>query len=240
MLRYGIPSYKLEKDLLAAEIDVIRQLGVEIRCGVEVGKDVTIEDLREQGYKGFYAAIGCQRGRKPGISGENAEGAYTAVDFLRKAGAKESFALEGDVVVVGGGNIATRRIRTLLQFTRNITAIAPKSTMELQELGKTGYVNLITRPVKRSDFDMAYMVIAATNDWKLNDEIYRVCKEEGIYVNVADDKSKCDFYFPGIYMKDEVVIGITASGLDHSRAKKVRLAIQEAMEASDDTDNSEE
>ena len=106
MLRYGIPSYKLEKDLLAAEIDVIRQLGVEICCGVEIGKDVTIEDLREQGYKGFYAAIGCQRGRKSGISGENAEGAYTAVDFLRKAGAKESFALEGDVVVVGGGNVA--------------------------------------------------------------------------------------------------------------------------------------
>ena len=106
MLRYGIPSYKLEKNLLAAEIDVIRQLGVEIRCGVEIGKDVTIEDLREQGYKGFYAAIGCQRGRKSGISGENAEGAYTAVDFLRKAGEKESFALEGDVVVVGGGNVA--------------------------------------------------------------------------------------------------------------------------------------
>ena len=106
MLRYGIPSYKLEKNLLAAEIDVIRQLGVEIRCGVEIGKDVTIEDLREQGYKGFYAAIGCQRGRKPGISGENAEGAYAAVDFLREAGAKESFALEGDVVVVGGGNVA--------------------------------------------------------------------------------------------------------------------------------------
>ena len=106
MHRYGIPSYKLENDLLAAEIDVIRQLGVEIRCGVEVGKDVTIEDLREQGYKGFYAAIGCQRGRKPGISGENAEGAYAAVDFLREAGAKESFALEGDVVVVGGGNVA--------------------------------------------------------------------------------------------------------------------------------------
>ena len=127
------------------------------------------------------------------------------------------------IVVVGGGNIATRRVRTLLQFTRNITAIA-----------------LITRPVKRSDFDMAYMVIAATNDWKLNDEIYRVCKEEGIYVNVADDKSKCDFYFPGIYMKDEVVVGITASGLDHIRAKKVRIAIQEAIEASDGEDRSAE
>ena len=105
MLRYGIPSYKLEKDLLAAEIDVIRELGVEIRCGVEIGKDITIEELREQGYKGFYVAIGCQRGRKPGITGENAKGTYAAVDFLREAGAKESFALEGDVVVVGGGNV---------------------------------------------------------------------------------------------------------------------------------------
>ena len=145
-----------------------------------------------------------------------------------------------NIVVVGGGNIATRRVKTLLSFTRNIRVIAPKVTMEMMELGKAGYVELITRPVKRTDFAMAYMVIAATNDWKLNDEIYRVCKEEGIYVNVADDKSKCDFYFPGIYMKDEVVVGITASGLDHSRAKKVRIAIQEAMEASDDTDNSEE
>lgn len=106
MLRYGIPSYKLEKDLLAAEINVIRELGVEIRCGVEIGKDITIEELREQGYKGFYVAIGCQRGRKPGITGENAKGAYAAVDFLREAGARESFALEGDVVVVGGGNVA--------------------------------------------------------------------------------------------------------------------------------------
>ena len=117
MLRYGIPSYKLEKDLLTAEIDVIRQLGVEIRCGVEVGKDVTIEDLREQGYKGFYAAIGCQRGRKPGISGENAEGAYTAVDFLRKAGGSESFPLEGDVVVVGGGNVAIDAARVSSRCT---------------------------------------------------------------------------------------------------------------------------
>ena len=117
MLRYGIPSYKLEKDLLAAEIDVIRQLGVEIRCGVEVGKDVTIEDLREQGYKGFYVAIGCQRGRKPGISGENAEGAYTAVDFLRKAGGSESFPLEGDVVVVGGGNVAIDAARVSSRCT---------------------------------------------------------------------------------------------------------------------------
>ena len=145
-----------------------------------------------------------------------------------------------NVVVVGGGTIATRRVKALLLFTRHITVIAPKMTADLWELGKLGKIQIQPRPVKKSDFSMAYMVLAVTNNSELNEEIYRICKEEGIYVNVADDKSKCDFYFPGIYMKDEVVIGITASGLDHSRAKKVRLAIQEAMEASDDTDNSEE
>ena len=145
-----------------------------------------------------------------------------------------------NIVVVGGGTIATRRVKALLLFTRNITVIAPKMTADLWELGKLGKIQIQPRPVKKSDFSMAYMVLAVTNNSELNEEIYRICKEEGIYVNVADDKSKCDFYFPGIYMKDEVVIGITASGLDHSRAKKVRLAIQEAMEVSDDTDNSEE
>lgn len=139
-----------------------------------------------------------------------------------------------NIVVVGGGNLAARRVKVLLQFTRNVTVIAPKCTAELQELAKTGYITLITRPVKRSDFTMAYMVIAATNDWKLNDEIYRVCKEEGIYVNVADDKNKCDFYFPGIYLKDDVVVGITASGMDRRRAKRLHLAVQDALESPDE------
>ena len=148
MLRYGIPSYKLEKDLLAAEVDVIRQLGVEIRCGVEVGKDVTIEDLREQGYKGFYAAIGCQRGRKPGISGENAEGAYTAVDFLREAGTKESFELEGDVVVVGGGNVAIDAARIssrctdakISMFCLETREKMPASNEEIEEALEEGII----------------------------------------------------------------------------------------------------
>ena len=106
MLTYGIPSYKLEKDLIEAEIGVIKAMGVEIRCGVEVGKDITIDQLRAQGYKGFYLAIGCQGGRKPGVPGEDAAGVYTAVEFLKEAGQKEGFDLGGDVVVVGGGNVA--------------------------------------------------------------------------------------------------------------------------------------
>ncbi len=119
MLRYGIPSYKLEKNLLAAEIDIIRELGVDIKCGVEVGKDVTIEELRKQGYKGFYFAIGCQGGRKPGIPGQDADGAYAAIDFLREAQAKESFTFSGDVVVVGGGNVAIDAARISSRCTDN-------------------------------------------------------------------------------------------------------------------------
>ena len=135
-----------------------------------------------------------------------------------------------NIVVVGGGNIATRRVKTLLQFTRNITVVAPKITPDLMELGKANQVHLVIRPVKRSDFSAAYMVIAATNDRKLNDEIYRVCKEEGIYVNVSSDREKCDFYFPGVFMQDEIVVGITASGLDHKKARKVREEIQKVLE----------
>src|SRR5699024_6277929 len=69
MMTYGIPSYKLEKDVIDGEIQVLRELGVEIRCGVEVGKDVTIQQLREQGFQAFYIAIGCQGGRLPGVPG---------------------------------------------------------------------------------------------------------------------------------------------------------------------------
>ena len=105
MLTYGIPSYKLEKDVIEAEIEIMREMGVEIKCGVEVGKDVTLADLREQGYKAFYIAIGCSGGRKPGIPGEDAEGTITAVDFLKHANTG-SESVTGDVVVVGGGNVA--------------------------------------------------------------------------------------------------------------------------------------
>ena len=144
-----------------------------------------------------------------------------------------------NIVVVGGGNIATRRVKTLLSFTRNIRVIAPKVTMEMMELGKAGYVELVKRPVKRSDFNMAYMVIAATNDRKLNDEIHRICRQEGIYVNVASDREQCDFYFPGIYMQDELVVGITASGLDHKKARRVREEIQKALERAAQEDEEE-
>ena len=112
MLRYGIPSFKLEKDVIDAEIEVIKAMGVEIKCGIEVGRDVTIQQLREQGYKAFYIAIGCQGGKKANIPGEDAEGVMTAVDFLRTVGADESYPVTGKTIVVGGGNVAIDVART--------------------------------------------------------------------------------------------------------------------------------
>ena len=105
MLTYGIPSYKLEKDVIEAEIDVIRQLGAEIKTGVEVGKDITIEQLKAEGYKAFYIAIGCQGGRRPGVANDTAEGTDIAVEYLRK-NYEDRKDFTGDVVVVGGGNVA--------------------------------------------------------------------------------------------------------------------------------------
>ncbi|MDO4519229.1 MAG: bifunctional precorrin-2 dehydrogenase/sirohydrochlorin ferrochelatase [Eubacteriales bacterium] len=134
-----------------------------------------------------------------------------------------------NIIVVGGGTIAARRVKTLLQFTRNITVIAPKMTIELQDLGKIGKINAVQRPVRRTDFMEAYMVIAATNDHKLNKEIYRVCRAEGVYANVVSDKEYCDFYFPGVVIQDEVVVGITANGADHRKAKLVREEIEKSL-----------
>lgn len=105
MLTYGIPSYKLEKSVIDAEIEIMKEIGVEIKLGVEVGKDVTIEDLRKEGYKAFYIAIGCQGGKLLGLDGENADNVTTAVDFLRTANLGQK-TVEGETVVVGGGNVA--------------------------------------------------------------------------------------------------------------------------------------
>ena len=135
-----------------------------------------------------------------------------------------------NIVVVGGGNIATRRVKALLLFTRNITVIAPKMTADLWELGKTGRIQIQPRPVKRADFDMAYMVLAVTGNRDLNEEIYHICKEEGIYVNVSGDRELCDFYFPGICMKDNTVVGLTAGNMSQKKTRAVREKIQALLE----------
>ena len=119
MLMYGIPSFVLEKKVLDAEIDIIKEMGVEIKTGVEVGKDVTLNDLRKQGYKAFYLAIGCQGGRKVNVPGEEAEGVLTGVEFLKRVSENEEYKLSGDTVVIGGGNVAIDVSRSALRCSAN-------------------------------------------------------------------------------------------------------------------------
>ncbi|MDU5082701.1 FAD-dependent oxidoreductase [uncultured Tissierella sp.] len=112
MLTLGIPSYRLEKNVVNAEIDILKELGVEFKTGIEVGEDISLKELRQQGYKAFYLAIGAQSGRKLGIEGEEGEGVITGVDFLRDVNLGREVKLEGNVVVIGGGNVAIDVART--------------------------------------------------------------------------------------------------------------------------------
>ncbi|MDE7296199.1 MAG: FAD-dependent oxidoreductase [Clostridia bacterium] len=147
MLTYGIPSYKLEKDVIDAEIEVMKEMGVEIRLNTEVGKDITIDELREQGYKAFYVAIGCQGGKLPGIDGENANGVTTAVEYLKNANTGAE-AFGGEVVVIGGGNVAIDAARVsarsgaskVTMLCLETEDIMPASEEEISEAREDGVV----------------------------------------------------------------------------------------------------
>ena len=148
MVVYGIPSFVLEKDIVAAEIDVLREMGVEIRCNVEVGRDVTIKQLREQGYKAFYIGIGCQGGRKTGVPGEDSKGVMTGVEFLHITTDNENYKLDGDTVVIGGGNVAIDVSRTaercgdgkITQVSLETRDIMPASPEEIELAESEGII----------------------------------------------------------------------------------------------------
>ncbi|HWT76557.1 MAG TPA: FAD-dependent oxidoreductase [Mobilitalea sp.] len=112
MLTLGIPSFRLGKEIVNAEIDILKELGVDFKTGVEVGKDITLKELRNSGYKAFYVAIGAQAGRSLGIEGEDAEGVITGVEFLCRVSLGEAIRTEGNVIVIGGGNVAIDVART--------------------------------------------------------------------------------------------------------------------------------
>ena len=116
MLTLGIPSFRLEKEVVNAEIEILREMGVEFKTNVEVGKDITLDQLRKEGYEAFYIAIGAQAGRKLGIPGEDAEGVIPGVKFVRDVNLGEEVKLSGNVVVIGGGNVA-------IDVARNATRV---------------------------------------------------------------------------------------------------------------------
>lgn len=148
MLMNGIPSFRLEKDVVQAEIDILKEMGVEFRCAMEVGKDVKIGELREQGYKGFYIAIGAQGGRKVGVPGEDAEGVQSGVTFLHDVNVNGDVKLSGRTVVIGGGNVAVDVARTALRvgsdsvsmFCLESRDIMPAAADEVEETEKEGIV----------------------------------------------------------------------------------------------------
>lgn len=133
------------------------------------------------------------------------------------------------VVVVGAGTIAKRRIRTLLEFTDHLVVIAPEVNRELLDLEAEGRLTILRKKYEREDIYDAAMVIAATNDSKINNDIFSVCRCLGIQVNVCSDKRKCDFYFPGIAQKDNVVIAVTASGKDHKLTRRLVEKVRELL-----------
>ena len=123
MLTLGIPSFRLEKDVVNAEIEVLKEMGVEFKCGVEVGKDVTIDQLRQQGYKGFYLAIGAQKSAPIGVPGEELQGVYGGVDFLREVNLGGKPEIGEKCAVIGGGNVAMDVCRTALRLGAKDTYI---------------------------------------------------------------------------------------------------------------------
>lgn len=133
-------------------------------------------------------------------------------------------------VVVGAGTIAKRRIRSLAEFTDRLVVIAPEVNRELKQMEEEGKITILRKRYEREDIFDASLVIAATNDNKMNQEIYSACKCLGIPVNVCADKTRCDFYFPGIVSNEDFVVGISTRGRDHRKSREISGKIQKLLE----------
>ena len=137
------------------------------------------------------------------------------------------------IVVVGGGRIALRRIRTLTPFTEKVTVVSPELHPDLLPLEEAGRLTVLRRPYAPADIEGAALVLAATDNKEVNEAVYADCKRLGIPVNVSSDRHKSDFYFPGIARKGSFVAGVTAGGKDHAGAKKLTEAIRELLDKLD-------
>ena len=132
MLTLGIPGFRLDKAVVNAEIDILRELGVEFKTGVEVGKDVSLPQLRAEGYKAFYLGIGASMGTKLGVPGEELAGVFTGIDFLRDVNLEKPVSIGKRVAVVGGGNVAIDVARTALRLgAEDVTIVYRRSRDEM-------------------------------------------------------------------------------------------------------------
>ena len=130
MLTVGIPSYRLPRDIIEAEIQVIKDLGVQFKTGVEIGKDITVAQLRKEGYKAIFLGIGSHECKLLGIEGEDLEGVYPGVDFLREVNLGNRISLGNRVAVIGGGNVAMDSVRTALRTGSSNPFVIYRRSME--------------------------------------------------------------------------------------------------------------
>ena len=133
-----------------------------------------------------------------------------------------------DILFVGGGSIAERRVRTLLPFAEKIRVIAAEATDGLRELAGNAAISLALREAAEEDMQ-ADMVFLCTDDQELHRRLRAVCQERGIPANDCQHKEACDFYFPGIVQRGNVVVGVSASGEDHKKARRIRERIEEIL-----------
>ena len=138
------------------------------------------------------------------------------------------------ITVIGAGTIASRRIRTLLNFGARITVLAPEASEEVEKLAEEG--KLIWRkgcyaPGLTGLLEDAVFVLAATDSGETNRAVWQECRRLGIPVNLSDDREKCDFYFPGIAAGGGIVAGITAEGKNHRLAKEVTAEVRSLLAA---------
>ncbi len=157
MLTVGIPAYRLPRDIIQAEIEVIKDLGVEFRTGVELGKDITIAGLREQGYRAFFLGIGAHECKKLGIDGEDLAGVHPGVEFLRRVNLGERPELGERVAVIGGGNVAMDAVRSALRlgsskpfviYRRSLDEM-PANAEEIEECREEGIeIRTLTQPLR--------------------------------------------------------------------------------------------
>lgn len=130
------------------------------------------------------------------------------------------------ITIIGAGNIARRRVSTLVMFTQNLLVVAPEIDKDIELMSKQYKFMISVKEYEIKDILESYIVIAATNNLSLNNIIYRDCKDLGILVNVCSDKTKCDFYFPAIVQKDDVTIGITSGGQNHKLVRETSNKIR--------------
>jgi NADPH-dependent glutamate synthase beta subunit-like oxidoreductase len=130
MLTQGIPSYRLPRDVVEAEVGLIRDMGVTVKTGVEIGKDVTVAQLREQGFKAFFLAVGTQVCLELGVEGEDLEGVHAGLDYLRQVNLGNPVALGNRVAVIGGGNVAIDVVRSARRLGAEDAFILYRRSME--------------------------------------------------------------------------------------------------------------